>query len=37
MRAVHWKSTESWPVPDLGFTAYFTDTEGNVVGLWEDA
>lgn len=25
------------PVGDMGFTAYFTDTEGNVVGLWETA
>ena len=23
------------PVGDMGFAAYFTDTEGNVVGLWE--
>jgi len=25
------------PVGDMGFTAYFKDTEGNLVGLWEDA
>ncbi len=25
------------PVGDIGFAAYFTDTEGNVVGLWENA
>lgn len=25
------------PVGDMGFAAYFTDTEGNVVGLWESA
>ena len=25
------------PVADMGFTAYFTDTEGNVVGLWQNA
>ena len=25
------------PVGEMGFTAYFTDTEGNVVGLWETA
>ena len=25
------------PVGDLGFYAYFTDPEGNVMGLWEDA
>ena len=28
------KKTE---VPDMGFTAYFKDSEGNTVGLWEDA
>jgi predicted enzyme related to lactoylglutathione lyase len=25
------------PVGTMGFAAYFTDTEGNVVGLWETA
>jgi uncharacterized protein len=25
------------PVGDMGFAAYFTDPEGNVVGLWETA
>ncbi len=25
------------PVADMGFTAYFRDTEGNVVGLWQSA
>ncbi len=25
------------PVGDMGFAAYFQDTEGNVVGLWETA
>ncbi|MCR4324327.1 MAG: VOC family protein [Candidatus Curtissbacteria bacterium] len=25
------------PVGEAGFAAYFTDTEGNVVGLWENA
>jgi predicted enzyme related to lactoylglutathione lyase len=25
------------PVGDMGFSAYFTDTEGNLVGLWESA
>ena len=25
------------PVGDMGFAAYFTDPEGNVVGLWESA
>lgn len=24
-------------VADMGFTGYFTDTEGNVVGLWQSA
>lgn len=25
------------PVGDMGFSAYFADTEGNVVGLWQGA
>ncbi|HYY90910.1 MAG TPA: VOC family protein [Candidatus Dormibacteraeota bacterium] len=25
------------PVADMGFTAYFKDPEGNVVGLWQSA
>ena len=25
------------PVGDMGFAAYFADTEGNIVGLWENA
>jgi hypothetical protein len=25
------------PVADMGFTAYIKDSEGNVVGLWENA
>ncbi len=25
------------PVADMGFTAYFKDTEGNIVGLWQTA
>ena len=25
------------PVGDMGFTAYFTDSEGNTVGLWQTA
>ena len=25
------------PVGEMGFAAYFRDTEGNVVGLWETA
>jgi uncharacterized protein len=25
------------PVGDMGFAAYFTDTEGNLMGLWETA
>lgn len=29
--------TEKMPVGDMGFTGYFTDTEGNVIGLWETA
>jgi predicted enzyme related to lactoylglutathione lyase len=26
---------ERFAVGDIGFAAYFTDTEGNVIGLWE--
>ncbi len=29
--------SERQPVGDMGFTAYFKDTEGNLVGLWENA
>ena len=25
------------PAGEMGFTAYFEDTEGNLVGLWQDA
>ncbi|WP_211355335.1 hypothetical protein [Blastococcus colisei] len=25
------------PVGEMGFAAYFTDPEGNVMGLWETA
>lgn len=25
------------PVGDMGYAAYFTDTEGNVLGLWQTA
>jgi len=25
------------PVGDMGFAAYFTDPEGNIIGLWETA
>ncbi len=28
---------ERQAVGDMGFTAYFKDTEGNLVGLWETA
>ena len=28
---------ERVPVGDMGFAAYFRDTEGNLVGLWESA
>lgn len=28
---------EKEPVGEMGFAAYFEDSEGNVVGLWEDA
>jgi uncharacterized protein len=26
---------ERMPVGDMGFAAYFKDTEGNLMGLWE--
>jgi predicted enzyme related to lactoylglutathione lyase len=26
-----------FPVGEMGFAAYFTDTEGNTIGLWETA
>ena len=29
--------TERQAVGDMGFAAYFTDTEGNLIGLWETA
>jgi predicted enzyme related to lactoylglutathione lyase len=29
--------SEREPVGDMGFAAYFKDTEGNLVGLWESA
>ncbi len=29
--------TDKQPVGDMGFTAYFSDSEGNVIGLWESA
>ncbi len=29
--------TERMPVGEMGFTGYFTDTEGNLIGLWENA
>jgi hypothetical protein len=25
------------PVGDMGFAAYFTDSEGNLMGLWQSA
>jgi predicted enzyme related to lactoylglutathione lyase len=41
-----WKSIEALggrtvgekvPVGDMGFAAYFTDSEGNLIGLWQSA
>ncbi len=29
--------TKKQPVADMGFTAYFRDTERNLVGLWQNA
>lgn len=28
---------EKMPVSDMGFAAYFADSEGNLMGLWQDA
>jgi predicted enzyme related to lactoylglutathione lyase len=28
---------ERQPVGDMGFSAYFKDSEGNLIGLWETA
>jgi predicted enzyme related to lactoylglutathione lyase len=28
---------EKMPVGDMGFAAYFTDSEGNLMGLWQTA
>jgi uncharacterized protein len=30
-------ASEKLPVGDMGFAGYFTDTEGNLIGLWETA
>lgn len=27
---------ESWTVGEMGFAAYFKDSEGNVMGLWQE-
>ncbi len=29
--------TPRTPIPNMGAFAYFRDTEGNVIGLWETA
>jgi uncharacterized protein len=29
--------SEKMPVGEMGFAAYFSDTEGNLMGLWETA
>jgi len=29
--------SEKQPVGDMGFAAYFKDSEGNVLGLWQNA
>ncbi len=31
------KVQEKMPVGDMGFAAYFKDTEGNIIGLWQMA
>ena len=30
-------ASEKMAVGDMGFAGYFTDTEGNLIGLWENA
>lgn len=30
-------ATEKMPVGEMGFVAYFKDTEGNLLSLWETA
>ena len=30
-------ANERTPVGEMGFAGYFTDTEGNLIGLWEGA
>ena len=30
-------ASEKMPVGEMGFAGYFTDTEGNPIGLWENA
>ncbi len=30
-------ASEKMQVGDMGFAGYFTDTEGNLIGLWENA
>jgi predicted enzyme related to lactoylglutathione lyase len=30
-------ASEKTPVGEMGFAGYFTDTEGNLIGLWETA
>jgi hypothetical protein len=30
-------ASEKMSVGDMGFAGYFTDTEGNLIGLWENA
>jgi uncharacterized protein len=30
-------ATPKMPVGDMGFAAYFNDSEGNVMGLWQSA
>jgi predicted enzyme related to lactoylglutathione lyase len=30
-------ASEKMPVGEMGYAGYFTDTEGNLIGLWENA
>ncbi len=31
------QSGKKMPVGDMGFSAYFEDTEGNIIGLWQNS
>ena len=35
-RRLH-RGSARWPVAEMGFAAYFRDSEGNLMGLWQNA